>query len=282
MDSIARQDQERALRAVAFWCMSQAQGIELEESVTESLGFGSVEAMHKQLTNWGLPDWITGDVPKSSEPDKPTRRGQTTTEEPTELPPAHSAALLFYQALQKLNRAIGDLDNRKEYLQNGRFVAQEDTAQGDWPEMGIEDGTLTVPLGGQQTPLEPLPALIAAYILADEPLEPLLEKLNTRPETVDKEQIQALIEGKKTSKGHVRGLKSVAGLIARGVRGGEIRGGPTTGEFSTKIQNGVWYSQQLAQRGFTAKAIFERLKEADFSPSEISQVRKLNKLPQPE
>jgi hypothetical protein len=282
MDSIAKQDQERALRAVAFWCMSQAQGIELEESVTESLGFGSVEAMHKQLTNWGLPDWITGDAPKSSEPDKPERGGQTASEEPTELPPAHGAALLFYQALQKLNRAIGDLDNRKEYLQNGRFVAQEDTARGDWPEMGIEDGTLTVPLGGQQTPLEPLPALIAAYILADEPLEPLLEKLNTRPETVDKEQIQALIEGKKTSKGHVRGLKSVAGLIARGVRGGEIRGGPTTGEFSTKIQNGVWYSQQLAQRGFTAKAIFERLKEADFSPSEISQVRKLNKLPQPE
>jgi hypothetical protein len=262
--------------------MSQAQGIELEESFIESLGFGSVEAMHKQLTNWGLPDWITGDTPKSSEPDKPERCGQTASEEPTELPPAHGAALLFYQALQKLNRAIGDLDNRKEYLQNGRFVAQEDTARGDWPEMDIEDGTLTIPLGGQQTPLEPLPALIAAYILADEPLEPLLEKLNKRPETVDKEQTQALIEGKKTSKGHVRGLKSVAGLIARGVRGGEIRASRTTGEFPPKIQNGVWYSQQLAQQGFTAKVISDRLKEADFSPSEISQVRKLNKLPQPE
>ncbi len=253
-----------------------------EEEIAKELEFGSVEAMHIQLANWGLPDWLSGATPKSSKPDKPTRRGQSTTEEPTELPPAHSAALLFNQALQKLNRAIGDLDKRKEYLQNGRFVAQEDTAQGDWPQKGIEDGTLTVPLGGQQMPLGPLPGLISAYILADEPLEPLLEKLNTRPETVDKEQIQALIEGKKTSKGHVRGLKSIAGLIARGVRGGEIRGGPTTGEFSTKIQNGAWYRQQLAQRGFTAQAISERLKEAGFSPDEIAQVRNLNNLPRPE
>ena len=145
MDSIAKQDQERALRAVAFWCVSQAQGIELEESVIKRLGFGSVEAMHQQLANWGLPDWITGDAPKSSEPDKPPRRGQTASGEPIELPPAHGAALLFYQALQKLNRAIGDLDNRKEYLQNGRFVAQEDTARGVWPEMGIEVGPLPYP-----------------------------------------------------------------------------------------------------------------------------------------
>jgi hypothetical protein len=142
--------------------------------------------------------------------------------------------------------------------------------------------TLTIPLGGQQTPLEPLPALVAAYFLADEPLEPLLEKLNKWSERVNKKQIRKLIEGEKTSGGHIRGLKSVAGLIARGVRGGEIRSGQDTGEFSTKIQNGVWYSQQLAQRGFTAEVISKRLREANFSPSEISQVRELNKLPGPE
>ena len=276
------QEQQRAFLIVGLLCKLRYEGRLSEDKIAAKLNFGSAEAMRVQLKNWHLPAWIIGDTPKSSDPDEQARRGLSAIEEPTELPPAHGAALLFYQALQKLNRAIGDLDNRKEYLQNGHFIAQEDTARGDWPEMGIEDGTLTIPLGGQQTPLEPLPALIAAYILADEPLEPLLEKLNKRPETVDKEQIQALIEGKKTPQGHVRGLKSVAGLIARGVRGGEIRRGQTTGEFSTKIQNGVWYSQQLAQQGFTAKVISDRLKEADFSPSEISQVRKLNKLPQPE
>ncbi len=282
MGSLPGQEQQRAFLIVELLCKLRRKGGLSEDEIAAELGFGSAEAMRIQLKNWSLPDWLTGDAPKSSEPDKPARDAQTASEEPTELPPAYGAALLFYQALKKLNSAIGDLENRKEYLQDGRFVAQEDVSQPSWPEMDMEDSTLTIPLGGQQTPLEPLPALIGAYFLADEPLEPLLEKLNKWPETVDKEQIRTLIEGEKTPKGHKRGLKSVAGLIARGVRGGKIRGGQTTGEFSTKIQNGVWYSAQLAQRGFTAEAISERLKEAGFSPSEISQVRKLNKLPRPE
>jgi len=252
-----------------------------EEEIAKKLDFGSIEAMHKQLVNWDLPDWITGGAPISSEQDEQERRARTASEVPTELPPAYGAIQLFYGALKKLNRAIGDLENRKEYLQNGRFVALEHVSQRSGPEMDIEE-TLKIPLGGQQTPLEPLPALIAAYFLADEPLDPLLEKLNKRPEMVDKEQMRKLIEGEKTSNGHIRGLKSVADLIARGVRGGKIRASRTTGEFSTKIQNGVWYSQQLAQRGFTAEAISKRLREANFSPSEISQVRELNKLPGPE
>ena len=276
------QEQQRAFLIVRLLCKLRHEGGLSDDEIAAKLEFGSAEAMRIQLKNWDLPAWITGDTPKSNDPDEQQRRGLTASEGPAELPPAHGAVLLFHQALQKLDRAIGDLANRKEYLQNGRFVAQEDTARGDWPEMGIEDGRLTVPLGGQQTPLEPLPALIALYVLADEPLEPLLEKLNKRPEAVDKEQLQALIEGKKTSKGHVRGLKTIAGLIARGVRGGKIRASQTTGEFSSRIQNGVWWSQQLAQGGFPAEVISKRLREANFSPSEISQIRKLNKLPGPE
>jgi hypothetical protein len=281
MGSVTKQDQRRAITAAVLWWKSQVEGIELTQHTIENLGFRSTEAMHKQLVNWGFPDWITGDALKSSEPDESVRRAWTASEEPTELPPACGAIQLFYGALKKLHRAIGDLENRKEYLQNGRFVTQEDVTQRSGPEMDIEE-TLKIPLGGQQTPLEPLPALIAAYILADEPLEPLLEALNKRPETVDKEQMRKLIEGEKTSKGHKRGLKSVADLIARGVRGGKIRASRTTGEFSSKIQNGVWYSQQLAQSGFPAEVISKRLREANFSPSEISQVRELNKLPGPE
>jgi hypothetical protein len=206
---------------------------------------------------------------------------RTASEEPTELPAAYGALPLFYGALQKLNRAIGDLENRKEYLQNARFVTQEDVSQRSGPDMDKEE-TLKIPLGGQQTPLEPLPALIGMYILADEPLERLLKKLNKRPEMVDKEQLQALIEGKKTSNGHVGRLKTIAGLIARAVRGGKIRGGQHTGEFSTRIQNGVWYSRNLAQRGFNARAISKQLIKANFSPSEIAQVQQLKKIPQPE
>ena len=223
MESLSGPQYQDALLRIGLLCELRRRKVP-EQEVAEKLGFGGVGAMHVQLANWGLPRWLIGKVP-GSESDKTERRGMTATEEPAELPPAYDALPLFNRALQKLNRAIGDLENRKEYLQNGRFVAHESTGQGDWPEMGIEEGTLTIPLGGQQPPLEPLPALIGAYFLADEPLEPLLEKLNRWPQSVDTAQIQALIEGEKTPKGHTRGLKSIVGMIARGIRGGAIRPG---------------------------------------------------------
>jgi hypothetical protein len=107
-------------------------------------------------------------------------------------------------------------------------------------------------------------------------------KLSLWPQSVDKEQIQKLIEGEKTPKGHRRGLKTIVGMIARGIRGGAIRGGATTGEFSERIQNGVWYSRQLTQRGLDPATISERLREANFSREEISQIQALKQLPQPE
>lgn len=253
-----------------------------EEEIAAKLQFGSIEAMHTQLTNWGLPDWIAGDAPNSSKTDEPKRRARITSEEPIELPPAYDALPLFHGALKKLDWAIGDLENRKEYLQNGRFVAQEDAGLGEWSEMGIEDATLTIPLSGQRTPHEPLPTLIAVYALADEPLEPLSEKLNQNPKSADKEQIQALIEGGKGPKGHVRGLETVAGLIARAIRGGPVSSGRTIGEVSSRIQNGAWYSCQLPGRQLDATIISERLREAGFTCDEISQIQQLNKLPQPE
>jgi hypothetical protein len=280
MDSLSEPQYQDALLRIRLLCKLRHENVP-EEEVAVNLKFGSVEAMHVQLANWGLPPWLIGEVPRS-ESEKTERRARTTREEPVELPPAYDALPLFHRALQKLGWKIGDLENRKEYLQNGRFVAHESTGPAYSPETGIEEGTLTIPMGGQQTPLEPLPALIGAYVLADEPLEPLLEKLNRWPQSVDKEQIQKLIEGEKTPKGHRRGLKTIVGMIARGIRGGAIRGGATTGEFSERIQNGVWYSRQLTQRGLDPATISERLREANFSRREISQIQALKQLPQPE
>jgi hypothetical protein len=279
--SLAESEDRNPYLTVGLLCRLRYEGRKSDEEIAEQLRFDSAEDMRIQLNDWDVPAWLVGKAP-GSESDKTERRGMTATEEPTELPPAYDALPLFRRALERLNWAIGDLENRKEYLQNGRFVAHESTGPAYSPETGIEEGTLTIPLGGLQTPLEPLPALIGAYFLADEPLEPLLEKLNLWPQSVDKEQIQALIEGGKTTKGHKRGLKSVAGMIARGIRGGAIRSGPTTGEVAERIQNGVWYSRQLAQRGLNPATISERLREAGFTREEISQIRKLKKLPQPE
>ncbi len=275
IDSLPKYKREGTYRQIGMVCAFRAKGLS-EDEVAEKAQFNTVEDMYFRLKCWGL----SGLVPREEDVDKTERRARTTSE-PVELPSAYDALPLFHRALQKLDWAIGDLENRKEYLQNGRFVGHESTGPAYSPETGIEEGTLTIPMGGQQTPLEPLPVLIGAYVLADEPLEPLLEKLNRWPQSVDKEQIQALIGGKKAAKGHTRGLKSIVGMIARGIRGGTIRPGPTTGEFSERIQNGVWYSRQLTQRGFDPATISERLSEANFTRQEISQIQSLRQLPQP-
>ncbi len=287
MDSLSAPQRQEALSKIALLCAKRREDLP-EEAIADKLGFGSVEAMHIYFDNLELPAWLSGATSRDeSEKEKqaeyePQRHARTASEKPAELPPAYDALFLFHRALMKLDCAIGDLENRKEYLQDGRFIAHEDTGPVDLPERGIEGGTMSVPLGGRQMPLEPLPALVGAYFLAGEPLEPLLEKLNRRPEAVDKGQIQRLIEGEKTPKGHKRGLRSVAELIARGMRGGKIRGGQTTGEFSTRIQNGVWYSRQLADRGLATETISERLSEAGFTRDEISRIQSLNKIPKPQ
>jgi hypothetical protein len=165
MDSLSGPQYQDALLRIGLLCELRRRNVP-EEEVAVKLKFGSVEAMHVQFANWGLPPWLIGEVPRS-ESEKIERRARTTREEPVELPPAYDALPLFHRALQKLGWKIGDLENRKEYLQNGRFVAHESTGPAYSPETGIEEGTLTIPMGGQQTPLEPLPALIGAYFLAD-------------------------------------------------------------------------------------------------------------------
>jgi hypothetical protein len=282
MVNLTAKEQERAIRkATLLWHLRHNAGASLEQ-IARRLEYGSVEAMRTQFENWGLPTWIVGEAEAEEEQRENERRARTTNEKPVELPPAHNAAPLFHRALTKLGWAVGDLENRKEYLQNGRFVTQEAAGSMDWPEMGVEGGTVTLPLGAHQTPLDPLPALVATYILSGEPLEPLLQTLHLNPQTVDMGQVQSLIEGERTPSGHKRGLKSVAGMIARGVRGGKIRGGRTTGEFSPRVQNGVWYSRQLCERGVDHATISERLKEAGFTQTEISQIRSLSETPLPQ
>jgi hypothetical protein len=276
---MSRLDQDALLR-IAMLCDLRRRDW-TEEDIAEKLEFGSVEALHIQLRNWNLPGLLP-DANAASKVNsrypvgtKKTRRARTTSEAPLELLPAYGARDLFQGALEKLGWSVVDLCNRREFLQDGRFVAHEDTG-------GIAGETLSVPLGVSQAPREPLPALVAAYLLANEPLEPLLEKLNCHPEAVDREQIRRLIEGEKTSKGHTRGLRSVANLIARGIRGGKIKSGPDTGEASERIQNGVWYSRQLSEQHLPPETISARLREAGFKKDEIDRIRGLHKIPKPQ
>jgi hypothetical protein len=119
----------------------------------EKLGFGSVEAMRTQLGNWGIPSWAVDEGPNiDSTKDNRERKARRGTGERVELPPAKEAMPLFKEALDVLREAIEDLEPRKEYFQNGRFVV-ETHLQGH----AYDDGQLVefkgaFAGGGQQSP----------------------------------------------------------------------------------------------------------------------------------
>ncbi|MCA1719275.1 MAG: hypothetical protein LC781_21445, partial [Actinobacteria bacterium] len=177
--------------------------------------------------------------------------------EAKELPPAADAISLFRDAVVRLKNDLTTLEARREYLKDKRFVVEYlrsgeageswirhragDFTDAHWRSFCLEHGEdpgqdsidvpldLLVPGGVSQTPPEPLTRLIGAYILADLPVEALLRKLHDEPETVNLEQLDLHINGKKSKDGKVPGLKTRASDVARLVRGGGLTPGRTTG-----------------------------------------------------
>ena len=83
MSSLSGPQYQDALPKVGRLCQLRRSNMP-EEEIVKQLGFGSVEAMHGQLANWEMPDWIIGGAPSSSEQDEQERRARTASEEPTE------------------------------------------------------------------------------------------------------------------------------------------------------------------------------------------------------
>lgn len=111
--------------------------------------------------------------------------------------------------------------------------------------------------GATRAPADVLVKLIGTYVLADKPLEPLLEKLHPEPETVDKEQLERIIYGKMDGDRHIDGLWDKVRQVARIVRGGTIRRGPSTESLSTEDVLTAWNISRLKEKGFTYQQIHE-------------------------
>jgi hypothetical protein len=252
---------------------------ESEEYIaTHRLGFESAEHMYQQLKRWEWPDW-TVYPPSLKREDERQRKARRGTGERVELPPAKEAIPLFEEVLDVLREAIDDLEHRKEYFQDGRFVV-ETYFQGhayDGGERVEVKGAF--PGGAQQSPPEPLTTLIAVYILAGLPPEPLLSTLNREPGDVDLDQLDLNIEGRSTSKGHTPGLKSKARHVARLIRAGKLRPGRDTGEFSADQHSAAWRLYRLEQQGLARKDIEQKLRKHGFNRQDIAQLRKLGLLP---
>ena len=283
MDSVARQNRDRALRAVALWCWSQAQGIELGQDTLGQLGFGSVKALQTQLDNWEVPSWITQEVEKPKPPKpEPTKREARSSGPAKKLPSASRAAPLFREKLEMLMRATEELGHRQEKRQAGRFFQNSVRAAPVFPRDVMSDeqweyaretlgldpeakdymyfGGATWSLGGgSAAPGAPLPALIGTYLLAGGDLEPLVEALHDDPASADWQKMRKYTEGRKRSDG-LDGLQVLAQQLATLARGSEAGKGRTPAELSSAEYNLASRISELREQGWADEDIYRKLK----------------------
>jgi len=128
-----------------------------------------------------------------------------------------------------------------------------------------------LPKGATKSPPSPLTELIALYILANEPLEPLLDALHPNPAEVQLERLDQAVEE----------LWHKAGQLATLVRGGIIRRGPSTEEITPPEQNLARYISSQLLQGVPEAEIREFLKKRGFSQAEFTRLKNLKLDPFP-
>lgn len=258
-----------------------------EEETYKKLGFGSVEAMVQQFQRWGLPPWLIVDEPKThTEPERRVqRRARRGGGGAQELPPPAAATHLLHEALRRLQRDVDSLSHRRDYLKDGRFVAEHvlsgergeswrthrrgDLSEEVWREYCEEYGAdpsrdqfdepfdSVQPAGTLQSPPEPLSRLIAVYILSGYPVDLLLRKLHPNPEAISpktEQQLERHIENERV------GLKKAARTVASLVRGASLEAGRHTDELSPREEDARAYIEERRREGASDTQILEELR----------------------
>jgi hypothetical protein len=295
MESVAKPDRQRMLKALAFWCFYALEDEEPDDSVLEKLGFGSVDAMRIQLGNWEVPDWATEKTPTVKDAKAPNHapgeKKARGSGEITDLPPAANAMSIFRGAIEKLSVFVERLPSRKEQRQGNRFVVSYAKPFWEPPEPGEEYGYLEAPpdaepdedgnvsfTGGQayrrvaggasRFTDDGLTAAIAAAILTGATTDELIDVLQDAPAQGDRKKARELVEGKD-------GLKKRAGQLAALMRGYPVGKGHRTNEASKEWQSAAWVAQERREYGYKEKEIARWLNEqATFLP-ELKKSRKV-------
>lgn len=305
MESLAEAGWESALTKVAAISLLRLKGSS-EDEAAEKAGFRGAGHMRQELEWWGFPAWfVEGGAPPtpSKKPEPPKRRAKGSGPA-KELPPASNATPLFREKLEALSRANEELRRRKEKLQGGRFqqsavytdpayIPRKLIPEGLWEQLceshdldpedrGFYDPTAKTWVVGDGTPAPqaPLPALIAAYVLAEGDLEPLLSALypGVAPPEV-RDQIRKCVDGKKD--GDKRdGLRVVAQQLAKLVRGGEVRRGRDPADLTRDDINLACRITEERKAGVPDPEIFQKLRRdprlKELTWDEFCRLRDLN------
>jgi len=126
-------------------------------------------------------------------------------------------------------------------------AVSEDPAKADKIEV---PNTFDMAVGTSITPPPPLPELIAAYALAGEPLELLVNELHPTPKDVDETKLENVLTK----------LQLYAAQLARLVRGGEVKQGSPAEGLSPSVLWAAQHIQEWRKGGMSDDDILELLR----------------------
>jgi len=230
MMGLSTREQERAIReATLVWHLRNNERASAEQ-IAERLAYGSVEALRRQLKNWGLPDWVLGEESETRPAKKERPKGLPQRLRDAgprkDLPPAANAADLFKERLEALRESVELLEHINEGLY-GKYFGRTNVERASVLHAGhwTDDAVVSLPGTVARSPTEIEVTLIGVYALAGGRMDLLLEKLHLDPSSVDaktREKIRQCIEGSRADRDAKDGLKVLARQLATWVRGGEV------------------------------------------------------------
>jgi hypothetical protein len=267
MKSVANDPDPRVLRYVQY-CGLRHAGAD-DDQIAAKFG-RAPQTLYAMLAQDGFPVCRTcGNTPAEQDHCKPLekqRKGRSSAGPRTGLPPAAEALPLFYPVVDAFNEYLLDLTTLKEVYGDERFEAvdhNEATALVDL-EGNTSFGPTTVPLGARLDPPHPLVALIAAYVIEDQPLDPLLEKLLPSTAKLNRQKLDEKVEA----------LKLAARQVAKLMRGGIVRTGRRTEELTAREHDAVEYITSRLRSGVPESEIDENLRRRGFIRSDIRRLKK--------
>jgi hypothetical protein len=270
-----------------------------DSQIADLLDCDSAETMYRRFNQAGFPVCETcGAMPVKGEHCKATGRHRERqaqikdTADQQDIPPAGGAQELFWPVVTALERAVEDLPFYRGHYQDGRFVAsyhqpgtvivhRDHVSESVWEQLCTTqaqdptDDWIVVPgsalnkaFGGSRNPPEPLTTLIGMYLLADEPLEPLLRAPHRDLPNAKREQIRRHLDGKD---GLRRKVKEIASLVC----GGKAGRGRHEGEFDDEQHYAMWYVTQRRNEGASDEQIVTELNDKPKFPAEYKQKRSI-------
>ena len=260
MMGLSPEEQERAIREAALvWHLRNNKGAS-DKQIAERLKYGSVDALRRQLENWGMPNWIAGEESETNRGKKKVRKKSARRARdlsPTNaLPPLSNAAELFKERLRGLLKIVEQLEHMNEDLHGKYFdhttvdtspvyLSKELLPKELWETLrdqrGLDrgdegfldsDAVSMLPGGVARSPSEITATLISVYALAGGRMDLLVEALHPDPPPAGAktwEEIDLCVDGSKADNDKRDGLKVLARHLATWVRGSEVGPGKPSG-----------------------------------------------------